>query len=375
MYFSIDISLFCIYNYNEVIKLEKYREIDKNLMVDKINDEEFDFYPYTSFKLEGFPWYEKDKKLYRLPMDIMPKLSESMTNLSKASAGGCIRFKTNSKRLALKVTYEKRRISPGMPQVSDAGFDIYIKENGKWIFINMFRPEIADEELNMTRELFTDGEIHEFALYMPLYSCPDEINIGFEKGAVVSADVDKRRIEKPILFYGSSVTNGGCVAKASDTYSTYIARKLDAPLVNLGFSGNCRGEVEIAQAIADLDLSMFVSEFDHNIQTVEDVLEKHVRFIDIIREKNPNLPIIIMTRPFFVEYRREHTTMMMKAIKENYERMVTGGDKNVYFISGMDIFDMEDRYDYCIDGVHPTSAGNMIMGIKILELIEKNKIF
>lgn len=350
-------------------------ELDKNLMVDKIKDEEFDFYPYTAFKLEGFPWFQKDKKLYRLPKDIMPTLSESIVNLARSSAGGCVRFKTNSKKLALKATYEKRRISPGMSQVADAGFDLYIKENGKWIFINMFRPEIADEELNMTRDLFTDGEIHEFALYMPLYSCPDEINIGFEKGSVISAEVDKRCIEKPILFYGSSVTNGAIVTKPSDAYSVYVARKLDAPLVNMGYSGNCNGEEEIAEAIAALDLAMYVSEFDHNLKNPEGIAEKHVRFINIIREKNPNLPIIIMTRPFFMEHRREHTTMMMNAIKSNYERMVASGDKNVYFISGMDIFDMEDRYDYCIDGVHPTSSGNMVMGKKLIELIEKNKIF
>ncbi len=355
--------------------MSSYKELDKNFTVEKINNEEFSFYPYTAFKLEGFPWYEKDKKLYRLPMDIMPKLSEGIVNLSKASAGGCIRFKSNTKKIALRVTYEKRRISPGMPQVSDAGFDLYVKENGKWIFINMFRPEITDEELNMTREIFTDGNDHEFALYLPLYSCPDEINIGFEKDATVSADVDPRKIDKPILFYGSSVTNGGCVARPSTTYSATIGRKLDAPIINMGYSGSCRGEEEIAKAIADLDLAMFVSEFDHNMSNPEILAERHGRFIDIIREKNPNLPIILMTRPFFVEYRREHTEQMMNVIKSKYENMVAKGDKNVYFISGMDIFDMEDRYDYCIDGLHPTDLGNRVMGMKILELIEKNKVF
>ncbi len=353
----------------------KYVELDENFNVDKINDEEFKFYPYYVFKLEGFPWYEKDKKLYRLPMDIMPKLSKNISNLARSSAGGCIRFKTNSKKLALKVTYEKRRISPGMPQVSDAGFDLYVKKNGKWVFIHMFRPEIDHEELNMTRELFTDGQMSEFALYMPLYSCPDEIYIGFECDATVSEDVEKRKIEKPILFYGSSVTNGGCVAKPSDTYSAYVARNLDAPLVNMGYSGNCNGEEEIAEAIADLDLAMYVSEFDHNIKEPEVLKEKLGRFTSIIREKNPNLPILLMTRPYFVEYRREHTESMMRVVRGIYEDMISKGDKNVYFISGMDIFDMEDRYDYCIDGVHPTSAGNRLMGTKILEIIEKNKIF
>ena len=352
-----------------------YVELDKNFNVDKINDEEFNFYPYSVFKLEGFPWFETDKKLYRLPIDVLSKLEGSIVNLAKSTAGGCIRFKTNTKKIALKATYEKRRISPGMPQVSDAGFDLYRKENGKWIFINMFRPDIADTELNMTRELFSDGQMREYALYFPLYSLPDEINIGFETDAKVSADVDERRIKKPILFYGSSVTNGGCVARASNTYSAIIGRKLDAPIINMGYSGSCRGEPEIAEAIAELDLAMYISEFDHNMKDPELLRERLWNFLSIIREKNPNLPIILMSRPFFVEYRREFTESTMKVVKSTYEAMVAKGDKNVYFISGMDIFEMEDRFDYSIDGVHPTDLGNRVMGMKILELIEKNKIF
>ena len=124
-----------------------------------------------------------------------------------------------------------------MPQVSDAGFDIYVKQGEEWIFINMFRPEIEDVELNMTRELFSDGEMREYAIYLPLYSCPEEINIGFEVNSTVSVDVDPRNIEKPILFYGSSVTNGGCVARAANTYSATVGRKLDAPIINMGYSG------------------------------------------------------------------------------------------------------------------------------------------
>ena len=355
--------------------MNNYVELDKNFNVEKINDEEFNFYPYTAFKLEGFPWYETDKKLYRLPLDVMSKLEGNVVTLAKSSAGGCIRFKSNTNKIALKVKYERRRHSPGMPQVSDAGFDIYVKQGDEWVFINMFRPEITDEELNMTRELFSDGEMKEYAIYLPLYSCPEEINIGFETDSTVSADVAPRKIEKPILFYGSSVTNGGCVARAANTYSATVGRKLDAPIVNMGYSGSCGGETEIAEAIAKLDLAMFVSEFDHNMREPEQIYTKLGNFVGIIREKNPTLPIILMTRPFFVEYRREHTAAMAQSIKKLYEDLTSKGDTNLYFLCGMDIFDMDDRYDYCIDGVHPTELGNHVMGMKILELIEKNKIF
>lgn len=355
--------------------MSNYIELDKNFTVEKINDEEFNFYPYTAFKLEGFPWYETDKKLYRLPLGVMSKIEGNIVTLAKSSAGGCIRFKSNTNKIALKVKYERRRHSPGMPQVSDAGFDIYVKKGNEWVFINMFRPEVTDEELNMTRELFSDGEIREYAIYLPLYSCPDEISIGFEVNSTVSADVDTRNIEKPILFYGSSVTNGGCVARAANTYSATVGRKLDAPIINMGYSGSCRGETEIAEAISKLDLAMFVSEFDHNMKEPEELYHKLTNFISIIRDKNPNLPIILMSRPFFVEYRREFTEQMLQIVKKVHDEMLQKGDKNIYFISGMDIFDMDDRYDYSIDGVHPTDLGNRVMGMKLVEFTKKNKIF
>ena len=107
----------------------------------------------------------------------------------------------------------------------------------------------------------------------------------------------------------------------------------------------------------------------------EELYHKLTNFISIIRDKNPNLPIILMSRPFFVEYRREFTEQMLQIVKKVHDEILQKGDKNIYFISGMDIFDMDDRYDYSIDGVHPTDLGNRVMAMNLLELIEKNKIF
>lgn len=346
---------------------------DKNFRVEKINDDEFEFYPFTEFKLEGFPWYETDQKLYRLPVSIMPKLRESLVALSKSSAGGCIRFKSNSPKIAVKASYEARRCSPGMPQVSDAGFDLYFKADGKWFFEKIFRPEISDESLSMVQDVEASGEITEYMLNFPLYSCPADVQIGVVKGASISADVSARRIKKPILFYGSSITNGGCVSRPGTAYTAVVARTLDAELINMGYSGNAQGEPELAREIAKLDLGLFISEYDHNA-SVEHLRESHSEFIRIIREAHRDLPILLMTRPYFNFKQQRETEERSSIIRATYERARSSGDKNIYFLNHMETFSMENRYDYSIDNVHPTDLGARTMAEAILKVIAEQKL-
>ena len=59
------------------------------------------------------------------------------------------------------------------------------------------------------------------------------------------------------------------------------------------------------------------------------------------------------------------------AIEENYERALSQGDKNVYFIPGDTL--MDERVQDCgtIDGIHPTDAGFFSMACVIAPVIKK----
>ena len=53
----------------------------------------------------------------------------------------------------------------------------------------------------------------------------------------------------------------------------------------------------VAEYIKNIDMSAFVYDYDHNAETPEDLQRTHKTFFDVIRKQNPNLPIIMMTRP------------------------------------------------------------------------------
>ena len=98
-------------------------------------------------------------------------------------------------------------------------------------------------------------------------------------------------LERPMVFYGSSITEGGCATRPANAYTALLSRWLDADYINLGFSGSAKGEMEIANYIAGLDMSVFILDYDHNAPTIEHLAETHEPFFKMIRS------ILLMVRP------------------------------------------------------------------------------
>ena len=91
-----------------------------------------------------------------------------------------------------------------------------------------------------------------------------------------------------------------------------------------------------------------------------------------IRAAHPDLPIIMMSRPDGSHLADKEPRNAI--IRKTYETAVASGDKNVYFIDGIELF--EDGWrDLCtVDGCHPTDIGFFFMAKRVLQLIEEEKI-
>ena len=44
--------------------------------------------------------------------------------------------------------------------------------------------------------------------------------------------------DRPVIVYGTSITQGGCASRPGSCYTNILSRKLNRPLLNYGFSGN-----------------------------------------------------------------------------------------------------------------------------------------
>jgi len=293
-------------------------------------------------------------KFHRLPDDVIGTVNDGVTGLAKHTAGACVRFNTDSKTVEVKVKLIGGGMMGHMPLSGMSGVDIYFGD----MYCGSVYPNAADvTEYSGTVNKFKqagDG-ICTVTVNLPLYNGVKDVTIGISDEANIY-EPTPYRIEKPILFYGSSITQGGCASRPGNAYPALLSRWLDTAHINLGFSGSARGEESIARYIGSLDLSAFIMDYDHNAPSVEHLKETHYKFYRIVRGLNPMLPIIFVSKPdpdnslVLSDRRRE-------VIYNTYGEALKTADKYVNFIDGAKLFGDKDRLSCTVDTCHPNDLG------------------
>jgi hypothetical protein len=349
----------------------KITDIDKNFKVEtNIERQGLIFKNATDepFRLYGI--YHDGERFRRVPEDIARNTNPGVHTLSTNTAGGRLRFITDSPYIAIKVLLPHNTLFAHMPLTGIAGFDMYVHEEGKYKVEKTFIPYHSFKDNYESVHDFS-GERRErnITLNFPLYNDVHELYIGLEEGSTLKAAPDYT-YEKPIVFYGSSITQGGCASRPGNAYTSIVSRKYDINHINLGFSGSGKGEQIMAEYIAGLDMSVFVMDYDHNANNNEHYEETHELFFKTIRAKNPELPIIIMTRPKYKEKLAEFEYGRLATAEKTYKNAIASGDKNVYFIPGYEL--MEDAGENgCVDFTHPTDYGFFSMANRLSRELDK----
>lgn len=323
----------------------------------------YDYYDLSEFTVEGMPFYEENKSFFRLPQKDIKKIRSSLVTIAHTASGAVIRFKTNSKSINIRCTLKNIRCSAGMPYTGELGIDVY---RGKE-YLNNFRPNYGSVCTNLHYPTYSD-KLETYTLYLPVFSEIESFKIGVQGGSIMQ-DPDEHKIKKPICFYGSSVTHGACASRPGLTYPARAARKLDAPFINFGFAGNCRGDEIIAEYISKLDLSCFFYAYSYNSPTPEFLEKTHEKFFNIVRNSQKDLPIVIMSDRFF----DLEPEKFDEVVKKTYLNAKKNGDKNVYYLDHNEVFDEEYFRDFSSDRLHPNDEGFRCIGDKVYEML--NGIF
>ena len=348
--------------------MSRISEIDKNFVVQSTNDREDTVYFKATdprFEINGV-FYE-DGKFRRLPETVAKETSWGVLGLSVHTAGGRLRFKTNSKYIIIKATLCEVGKMPHFALTGSAGFDLYEKGENTQEYVRTFVPAFDITDTIDGAHDFPNDKEREITINFPLYSGVVELYIGLQKGAVIKAPTPYKN-EKPVVFYGSSITQGGCASRAGTSYQGFISRRLNLDFVNLGFSGSAKAEDTIAEYIANLDMSAFVYDYDHNAPDTDHLEATHEKMFKKIREANPSLPIIIMPRPKF--RRSEEEEKRFEIIKKTYQNAVDAGDKNVYLLTGKELMALAGD-EGTVDNCHPTDFGFASIAKAVGDLIEK----
>ena len=313
------------------------------------------------FKIYGI--YKENGFFRRMPEEVAENVSEGVYHLHTNTAGGRVRFRTDSPYVAIRATMSNIGKMPHFALAGSAGFDLYIDN----VYVNTYVPPYNIENGYEDCIDVGCGGLRDITVNFPLYSNVTELYVGLSDGARIEAP-PPYSYEKPIVFYGSSITQGGCASRPGTCYESIVSRYFDCNYINLGFSGNARAEDTMIDYVKGLDMSVFVLDYDHNAPNEEHLRATHEKMFNAVREKHPSLPIIIMSRPKALL--NEWETERLDIITKTYKNALSRGDKNVYLLTNKDLTALCGN-EGTVDNCHPTDFGFASMAQAVISVLNK----
>lgn len=300
----------------------------------------------------------------RIPRQTEQNLRQELQELSLHTSGIRARFRTDSPYIALHLEWELHEMTD-VPWRGMRGLDLYSVHSGNYALEAIFQPPLhAGPVQDYTYQ--TPGDTREYVLNLPLYNRVKKLYIGVRAGACLDRGGSYSNT-LPVVFYGSSITQGAHASRPGNSYENFLSRALDMDYVNLGFSGNCKGDPELVDYMATLPMSCFVCDYDHNASSAQELEKNHFEVYRRIREKNPDLPYIMVTKPDYHQTDAQRRCVVMAS----YRKALASGDRNVYFLDGAGFFTGEERDACTADGVHPNDLGLYRMAQGMVHLLRR----
>lgn len=309
--------------------------------------------------VEGKGWNAEQTEKYfdRLPERAKGEVRGPVWSLSRHSAGMLARFRTNANEIWVdyKLTSSKLAL-PHMPATGVSGVDLYAADQtgqSRWVAVS--RPTSQNVKTRLVGNLLP-GE-REYTLYLPLYNGTEFLNIGVPSGATFEPIAP--RTAKPIVFYGTSITHGACASRPGMPHPAILGRRLDRPVINLGFSGNGKMEEEVGKFLAELDPVVYVIDCLPNMVGRE-VVARAEPLVRQLRKARPETPILLVedrtyANAGFVSGSQKRHADSRGALRAAYERLVAEGFEKIGYVKGESLLG-KDRDD-TTDGSHPSDLG------------------
>jgi len=331
------------------------------------------------FRTYGLPFFDTDCVYRRLQIDPPKPLPSAVNSLSNWQSGGQVKFRGKFREMQIKVTLNAPQFMSHMPPTGHSGFDCYLMRPGIDKEPYYYSTAFPTKEAEYTHTLVTIPEAVEFevTLNLPLYSDLKEFVLLFDDDAEISEGAPFGNPGK-IVVYGGSIDQGGCANRPGMSYTNILSRWLDTEFINLGFSGNGKAEEEVALAIQCIDdVKMFIINTAGNCPDAKWLAERMPRFIEVLREKYPTVPILIWQLADFAKLAYDKPAQDAFYAKLSVEEAVYltrkgMGDENIY-ISRMnyteDFMGHDLSREVTVDGVHPTDLGFMLTAKKLCPLV------
>lgn len=314
----------------------------------------------TAWGVEGRGWSDESRARFfdRFPAAAEATLTPAVWNLSRDSAGMLTRFRTDASALHVRVALRSARLAmPHMPASGVSGVDLYARDDGGgWRWVAATKPDAQTNEVVLVSGL-APGE-REYAAYLPLYNGVESLEIGVPPGASFTGLEPRVR---PIVFYGTSITHGACASRPGMTHVAILGRRLDRPVLNLGFSGNGRMDAAVGDLLGRLDAACYVIDCLPNMDAAL-VRERCVPLVRRLRGLRPTTPIVLVedrrfTNEWITPAKRVFHDDNHAALREAFTSLEAAGVGGLWYVPGDGLLGTDG--EGAVDASHPNDLGFM----------------
>ena len=312
--------------------------------------------------IEGRAFDDVEHYYDRLPANVTTNVNAGVRGMKHHTSGMLFRFVTDSKRLDFKWTpYKPGLAMDHMASTGVSGIDVYRwdAKRGRWLYVKTGRiwDAVKGGFLSIP---WTPGT--PCLVNLPLYNGIKKFSLGIDPAATVSAMPPRASgINKPVVFYGTSITHGGCCTRPGLAFVNRVGRDLDVPVVGLGFSGSGVMEFEMSEHLARIDASCYVLDCLWNMGSTaagargrpgRNVEENYEKFIRNLRAKRPGVPIVMAEQcDVYMNGPNEKDKFMRKL----YEKLVAEGWKDLVYLPKDEMYTGD--FEGTVDGCHPNDLG------------------
>jgi lysophospholipase L1-like esterase len=319
------------------------------------------WYDVTQWGVEGRGWADQERERYfdRFPTKAEGKVRPPVWSLSRHSAGMSVRFATDSN--VIRVRY--KLLSPGlamphMPATGMSGVDLYATDDkGRWRWAGVVKPTNQMVEATVISGIAPGSR--RYTMYLPLYNGVDAMEVGVS--AKAAFDAEAPRTDKPIVFYGTSIMQGGVASRPGMLMTAILDRRLNRPTINLGFSGNGTMDMSVADLLVELDAAVFVIDCVPNMNAKQ-VTERTGPMVERLRSGRADAAIVLVedrrnTSSWLLPARKAHHDANHAALRAEYDKLIAAGMKRLYYLPGDGL--LGDDGEAATDGSHPSDLGMM----------------
>ncbi len=311
----------------------------------------------TSFDIEGRGWATTASPYVRLPDSAKDKVHWLAWQQSRQSAGICVRFVTDAATVSVRWSLTGASLAmPHMPATGVSGVDLYARSaDGSWRFVGNGRPGQQDD--NLAQFEFPEGAKpkRECLLYLPAYNGTKSLEIGVPPGARLEKPEPRpEALRKPIVIYGTSITQGGCASRPGMIWTSILGRLLDRPVINLGFSASGTMEAPVAEPLAELDPAVYVIDCIWNMDATQEMyFDRITKLVETLREAHPLTPIVFVGQSLIRP--EAHPTDLSRRQENAVLKLQQQGVSGLILVPGTDL--IGDDGEGTVDGVHLNDLG------------------